>query len=225
MAQLGIRFLGGYQVTRGSAPIDGFVSDKVRALLAYLVVESGHPHKREILAGLLWPDTPDTAALASLRNALANLRRVIGDREANPPYLLITSDTLQFNRSSDYYLDAEDVLRMDPGLCPPPSSGDLAGIMQKITTVGAYKGPFLAGLSVPDNVAFEEWVTLWREKLARIVLEELGWLADHFENSGEYAQALEYARRQVALEPWLEEAHRKVMRILALAGQRSAALA
>jgi DNA-binding SARP family transcriptional activator len=33
------------------------------------------------------------------------------------------------------------------------------------------------------------------------------------------------AHRQVELEPWLEEAHRELMRLLALSGQRSAALA
>src|SRR5205823_7130761 len=38
-------------------------------------------------------------------------------------------------------------------------------------------------------------------------------------------QALQYSYRQLELEPWREEAHRQVMRLLALSGQRSAALA
>ena len=41
------------------APITAFESDKVRALLAYLAVESGRPQRREMLAGLLWPERPD----------------------------------------------------------------------------------------------------------------------------------------------------------------------
>jgi hypothetical protein len=32
-----------------------FKSNKVRALLAYLAVEMDRPHRREVLAGLLWP--------------------------------------------------------------------------------------------------------------------------------------------------------------------------
>src|SRR5690606_27656593 len=39
-----------------------------------------------------------------------------------------------------------------------------------------------------------------------------------------YAQALHYGERQLELEPWREEAYRQIMRILALNGQRSAAL-
>ena len=45
--------------------------EKVRALLFYLVVESECAHSRESLIGLLWPDIPEEAARANLRQALA----------------------------------------------------------------------------------------------------------------------------------------------------------
>jgi predicted ATPase len=50
-------------------------------------------------------------------------------------------------------------------------------------------------------------------------------LAEHHEGRGEYERALEYAYRQLESEPWREEAHRQVMKLLALTRQRSAALA
>jgi adenylate cyclase len=50
-------------------------------------------------------------------------------------------------------------------------------------------------------------------------------LSDWHEKQGNVARAIEYAWRQVELEPWREEAHQQVMRLLALGGQRSAALA
>jgi hypothetical protein len=34
-----------------------------------------------------------------------NLRTAIGDRDATPPYLAITRETLQFNTASDHWLD------------------------------------------------------------------------------------------------------------------------
>jgi hypothetical protein len=40
---LEITILGGLKVSRGGAPITGFQSDKVRALLVYLAVESERP--------------------------------------------------------------------------------------------------------------------------------------------------------------------------------------
>ncbi len=55
-------------------------------------------------------------------------------------------------------------------------------------------------------------------------MSALGSLIAHFEARGEHDAAQAYARKQVALEPWNEEAHRTLMRALAMHGQRNAAL-
>ena len=51
-ARLCLRFLGSLDVTLDGVPVTGFATDKVRALLAYLVVEADRPLRRELLAGL-----------------------------------------------------------------------------------------------------------------------------------------------------------------------------
>ena len=51
---------------------------KLLALLTYLVLEQG-PHSREELAGLLWGESPEPEARASLRQALKHLRDALGD--------------------------------------------------------------------------------------------------------------------------------------------------
>ena len=96
-AQLAVSLIGPFQVTLEGQPITSFESSKVRALLAYLAAEPGRPHPRETLAGLLWPDYPQRSALAYLRHALADLRRVTGDRQADPPFLTITREAIQLN--------------------------------------------------------------------------------------------------------------------------------
>ena len=105
MSRLSISLLGRFQVTLDGEPVTTFESDKVRALLAYLAVEAEQPHRRERLAGLLWPERPERAARQSLSQALFNLRHASGDREATPPFLNVSSQTLGFNRASDYSLD------------------------------------------------------------------------------------------------------------------------
>ena len=85
MAKLSLSLLGPFQVVLGGQPVIGFKSNRVRALLAYLAVEADKPHRRESLAGLLWPDWPDRDALSNLRYALSDLRGAIGDRETEPP--------------------------------------------------------------------------------------------------------------------------------------------
>ena len=103
MTNLSISLLGPFQVKVDGRPSTGFLSDKVRALLAYLAVEQARPFRREALAGLLWPEQPEKKARANLRRALANLRQVIHDEEGH--FLHITRQTLQFQSNRHTYID------------------------------------------------------------------------------------------------------------------------
>ena len=79
-----IRLLGtpsvGFADGRQATPAPG---GKAIALLAYLALEPG-PHSREELAGLLWGESPEAEARASLRQTLRAIRAAFGD--------VITSD-------------------------------------------------------------------------------------------------------------------------------------
>ena len=157
MAQLGIRLFGTFQVTIDEVEVSGFASNKVRALLAYLVLEADQPQPREKLAGLLWSDYPEASAAANLRTALANLRSVIGDRAAIPdtaqPHLLITRRTIQFNSESDAWTDAVSFSELS-------RHDDLAALER---AAGLYRDHLLEGFSVADARLFEEWALLNRE--------------------------------------------------------------
>jgi WD40 repeat protein/DNA-binding SARP family transcriptional activator len=215
MATLKISVLGHLQISVGKAIHNKFESNKVRALFAYLAIEMNRPHSREALAELFWPESPAQTSLANLRYALADLRKVIGDKEAKPPYLIVSRESLQFNASSNHELDAV----IFTGLI---NSNDIEKLKQG---VAFYQGDFLAGFPSIESNPFEEWILLKREGFKRQVVESLRLIVDHHEQRGEYQQALPFARQQVELEPWLEEAHQQLMRLLALDGQRSAALA
>jgi DNA-binding SARP family transcriptional activator/predicted ATPase len=233
MAHLSLSLLGPFQVTLDGQPVTGFKSNKERALLAYLAVEADRPHRREVLAGLLWPEWPDRDALSNLRYALSNLRRVIGDRAragararpaargADPPFLFITRDTLQFNTASDHSLDVAAFTNLT-GRGRFASDADLSGLEE---AVALYRGSFLEGFSVGDSPTFEEWALLTREQIARQMSSALHRLAAAYEERGEYEKAQSHAWRQVELEPWDETAHQQLMRTLALSGQRGPALA
>ena len=216
MARLSLSLLGSFQVTLDGKLVTGFESDRVRALLAYLAVEADRSHRRDALAGLLWPDWPDRSALTNLRNALSNLRKVIGDRESASPVLLVSRETLQFNPAGDSWVDAQAFRAL-------AAADQLASRLEE--AVALYRGAFLEDLGLEDSAPFEDWTQVVREQLQRQCLIALEQLAQHYEQHGNLDKASEYARKQIDLAPWQEEAHRHLMRLLALSGQRSAALA
>ncbi|MDT8382389.1 MAG: BTAD domain-containing putative transcriptional regulator [Brevefilum sp.] len=220
MNQLNVRLFGSMQLMRGDQPLSNFGSNKVRALFAYLVVESNCLHQRRKLGSLLWPEVPETTALSNLRYALSNLRKVLGDRTAQPPYLLITPQTVQYNPRCHYHLDAAEFEAQSELSRQNPL--DFVSLMN---AADLYRGRFMEGFSIPDSIPFEEWMVLKRERFNRMAYEVLNRLARYYELIGEYGQAIGCAQRQIELDPWREEVHRLIMRCLYFSGQRSAAIA
>jgi predicted ATPase/DNA-binding SARP family transcriptional activator/Tfp pilus assembly protein PilF len=223
MARLELTLLGPLQARLGGEPITTFESNKVRALLVYLAVEADRAQRREILATLLWPDWPQQSALHNLSYALADLRKNLSDRQAQPPFLLITHNSLQLNRASDARVDLWEFTHLVNSL-PGMADNQLSAISALKTAVDLYRGPFLEGFSLPDSVPYEEWLAATREQYKRQMLQCLRQLAELYESRGEYEGGLVYANRQIEEEPWREEGHQQVMRLLALSGRRTSAL-
>jgi predicted ATPase/DNA-binding SARP family transcriptional activator/uncharacterized protein HemY len=218
---LQISVLGNLSVCRDGKPLQGFVSTKVQALLCYLAV-TARPHSRDALVGLLWGEMEEAAAKTNLRQALTNLRHLVG------AHLVIDRETVAFDRAAPYALDveefeqacreAEEQGRRGETLSPAPPP--LCS-----SAVDLYRGDFLDDLHVRDAPAFEEWVLAQRERWREMAIQALHTLALHHTARGEYTRGIEHATRLLALDPWREEAHRELMLLYARTGQRSAALA
>src|ERR1044071_4001955 len=112
MRHIAISLLGPFAVTINGAPVTTFAYTKVRALLAYLAVESDRPHTRAQLATLLWPDQPDRTARGSLSQALTILRNVLGDKTADRPVLLTDAQNVQLDPGGAIEIDVTQFLAL-----------------------------------------------------------------------------------------------------------------
>lgn len=220
MSTLEIRLLGQIELVLGGDSITELRSDKALALLSYLSVESDQAHRREKISGLLWPDYPEGSARTNLRRALADLRRAINDEGAQPPYLNVSRQTIQFNTKSDAWVDVNQFARYSRSAFKP----DQIAVENWGKAIEIYRGAFMEGFSLPDSQEFEQWLLITREHFQRRMLETLHRITEQLGESGEIKRALPYAWRQLEIDPSQESAHRQVMRLLALNGQRSAAI-
>jgi predicted ATPase/DNA-binding SARP family transcriptional activator/uncharacterized protein HemY len=225
MSRLRITLLGAFQATLDGESLTAFGTDKARALLAYLAVESHRPHRREHLAGMLWSNQTEKKALHNLRQSLSTLRKVIKDQKSIPPYLLVDRDSIQFNPKSSYWLDTSDFISsLSQGL-PQNLQGQTqrrSNIRRLKHAVSLYQGNFLDQMILRGSPLFDEWAILQREMLTRRAIEAMCLLIDYHERRSEFEQASKIAEQIVALIPWEENGHRIVMRILAQARQWSA---
>jgi WD40 repeat protein/predicted ATPase/DNA-binding SARP family transcriptional activator len=214
MTTRALTFLGAFQVERDGVLVTRFHSDKVRALLAYLATESGRPHARAALAALLWPEQADAAALRNLSQTLVRLREVIGHADDAASPLRSTWQAIRW-LPDGATVDVAQFTRL-------ARSADIDDLAR---AAALYQGEFLAGFTLPGCEAFEEWLLLMREQLHQQALASLHTLAEHYLSARRWAEAAATARRQIELDRWREGAHRQLMRALAGAGDRAAALA
>ena len=151
MARLALSLLGAIEASLDGKPVSGMQTDKVRGLLIYLAVERGRAHRRQALAGLFWPDFPEEGARANLRQALANLRQVLGEEQNEPPFLLVERETLRLNPGCDCLLDVTEFENLT---APNASARDLDSALL------LYRGDFLEGFTLRDSADFDDWGAL-----------------------------------------------------------------
>ncbi|MEZ4863068.1 MAG: BTAD domain-containing putative transcriptional regulator [Caldilineaceae bacterium] len=208
---LKLTFLGAPSIIGGTEELTAHWTPKVSALLIYLAT-TGQLHTRDVLADLLWSELSSQQARNNLRYTLPELRNLLDD------YLLITPQTIEFNRQLPYWLDVE-VLRTT-------LTADLTTIDTPLlqNVVDLYQGDFLAGFRVRNAPVFESWVTTQQEELRTLAGQGLQRLAERYLTAADYTAGLATTQRLLALEPWHEAAHRLRMHCLALDGQPAAAL-
>jgi DNA-binding SARP family transcriptional activator len=196
------------QIEPDGKPVAGFRSRKALALLGYLAVQD-HPIPRQQLADLLWGDLPEARGRANLSWVLNRISSLL------PGCLEADRHTIRFSQAPPYPTDTSAFQAL-------VARGDAASLA---TAVDLVRGEFLEGLYLDGCPEFELWLVSERERWHQRTSQVLRDLVAHHDQGHDHAQALRYARQLLALEPWREEAHRQVMRLLADDGQRSAALA
>jgi DNA-binding SARP family transcriptional activator len=223
--RLTLQLLGLFQLASKGVSVD-LAYEKGRALLAFLAMQAGRSFTRAYLAELLWPNLERTTGLANLRQVLHNLRPLInGASDAHKALLQISRDTVALQVDERIDVDAIGFLAPTTACTSIAAPGYCTDCLTDMALCAAlYQGEFLQGFSLPDCPEFEDWLLTQREVVLQRSLTRLAQLSDAHEHAGAYAQALPFAQRFLALDPWNEHGSRRVMRLLAQCAQHDAAL-
>ncbi|MGH2542122.1 MAG: BTAD domain-containing putative transcriptional regulator, partial [Ardenticatenaceae bacterium] len=186
---LEVRVLGQFTAQLNGNPVE-IASRNAQSLLAYLLLTVGTSHRRERLAGLFWPDTPDTKARTSLRQSLWQIRKAIG-----AAYLLADDLTVAFDPTCPHWLDATVLERTHNRITP---TDDL------IATVAVYQGDLLPGF-------YDEWIDVERERLEALFEHKMHALLDRLLEEQRWPEVLEWGERWIVLGHAPEPAYRALM--------------
>lgn len=194
--------LGGLQVVAdgGAEPLLG---RRLRAALCvYLAVE--RRATRAELAALFWPERDEAQARHALRQALYDLRKVLG-----AGWIEATAHDVRVHPD----------VRTDIQTFTAALERGAAEAAAKL-----YGGAFLQGLHLADQHAWENWVDLRRTEYARSFRRACREWCDARCAAGDVAGAFDAAQRWVAPDPYDDEAQHRLIDLLAGAGERAAAV-
>jgi class 3 adenylate cyclase len=189
---LQVRLLGQFDIRADGKRVE-ISSRAAQSLLAYLMLTAGIAHRRERLAGLLWPDTSDDNARHNLRTELWRVRKAIGRQlSTDTDYILAEELTVTFNPEADHWLDVTQLERPDLDL------------QSLISSLSLYQGELLPGF-------YDDWIGLERERIQSVFEIKMGQLLDQLVAAEHWTAAQEWSERWLALGNTPEPAYRALM--------------
>ena len=172
-------------------------------LLAYLLLNRERSQSREHVAFTLWPDDDEADARANLRRKLHLLLRALPP--SREPWILTTTTSVGWNPAAPYRLDVADF----------EAHSRSAETLAEADAL--YAGDLLVDL-------YDDWIVRERDRLRTAAMENLLMLVARAQKRRDYAEAIRYAQRLRALDPWREDAVRALIGLRYDSGDRAGAL-
>jgi DNA-binding SARP family transcriptional activator len=212
MVRFQVDLLGSCRVARAATGEEiVFRTRKARLMLGLLLLSPGSRMNREQLASLLWDPAPETLARSSLRQALRELKDVLGPEGED----VIEADRFSVGlKAAAFDLD---VRRFKELLAA--GAHDHAAL---IAAAGLWQGE-LFGPAQPSAPVFEAWLQIERSQLRSVLTTALTDQLEKLIAAGSCTDT-RIAEELVRIEPSHELAHQFIMRFHAQRGDQSAAL-
>lgn len=191
MAGARLQLLGGFALATGQSGMELTVG--MQRLLAFLALRG--PAHRHVVAGTLWPEVPESRALARLRTGMWRMNRMLpGVVSAEGVRLSMTPSTVVDSREQEQF--AIRLLR--------DHVDDQEWIQERLHSL--WSGELLPGW-------YDDWVVFERERLNQLRLHALEHSASLLTRTRHLDIALQLALEAVRAEPLRESANAVLMAV------------
>jgi DNA-binding SARP family transcriptional activator/TolB-like protein len=220
-----LTLFGGCALSNGELTVDLSKNLKIQALLGYLALTPTRRATREQLAGLLWSESPERQARASLRQALHKLRKLLDDKGVTGIVAGWSRDAGAPKRDEDPRIEPDRIMVDVWSLLTRVQQGEVDTILLERKNICE---TLLANLDDLDP-AFTSWLAVQRQSLhERLVFLLESRLAELGENNEEAGRANQLEKTVslalMNLDPTHEGSCRRLMLLSARDGDTGGAL-
>jgi DNA-binding SARP family transcriptional activator len=209
---LQIRLLGDFSLTYRDEAVTGINTPRLHSLFAYLLFHRDTPQLRQHVAFVFWPDTSEAQARNNLRQVLHQLRYALPDSDR---FLQVDARTVGWRSDAPFFLDVHEFERALALADSAERPDDKLAALERAADL--YRADLLPS-------CYDEWISAERDRLRQRHRDALVRLVDILEARRDYARAIRHAQRVIRDEPVDEDAYCRLMRLLALNGDRTGAM-
>lgn len=220
-----IKLFGRFKITADGLEIteEAFKTRKISGILKYILLNTEKAVSREILTGILWPESDEKSAFASLRVALSELRKVLAkcNMAFDGANALICENKSGFfiNKDNELIFDTNEFVELYKQYRSFTDNDDRhkTDILEKMVQI--YHGDLLE-----DNL-YDDWLMVTREHYRAIFIEASYSLADVYIKQNLFEQAERILNKHLRIEPLDEKACRMLLEIFRSTDQGNRAAA
>jgi DNA-binding SARP family transcriptional activator len=219
MPGIKVRLFGKFIVEHDHEQIKGMDSHKVQELFSFLLTHYDHPQSRESLSEILWENQPASKSKKNLRQTLWRLQSALEPLAQNDcPILQADEEWVQLNANGHHWIDVvemEKAYNQFNDKWARSLSLENYELLEK--SVALYKGELLEGW-------YEDWCVFERERFEFIHISLLDKLIQYCEINHLYDAGIAHCAEILRRDRAYERAHRQIMRLYYMSGNRSQAL-
>ncbi len=216
-----VRLFGGLEVVVGDRAVreKDWRKRKARMLFAILVLERGRQLSREQLLTHVWPDLPEDRAKNNFYVAWSSMKTALTEGTPGPcPYVDNTGGLCSIVRDA-VRSDVDEFEEYLSSARQAEAEGDPAKAIEAYERLASvYRGELLPG------DLYDEWFTPIRDRYRLDFVAAMLRAVELLLEKDDPCEAVVYARRALAIDPFREDLYQSLLRCQIAAGQRSAAI-
>jgi DNA-binding SARP family transcriptional activator len=224
---ISVQTLGGFRIVHRNADLQACLSPKTRELSAFLLTRKAQRARKTRIVSVFWPDRSEHEARQSLSTCIWELRKAFRAAygEAKADGVQVMGDEVCLPCAGPQQVDSlrfadavEGLVRAYAARARGPEHADTKEAdLSRFACLSDYHGPFLDGYE-------SDWVLPERSRLEDLYCRGLKLKMRDLARASDIDGAVECAKMILAVDPFQESVQCDLIRLLALDGQRAAAL-
>lgn len=217
---LTIRLLGHVDIFRDSAnplPADAWTTRRARDIFCFIASSRHRRAEKDVLIDTFWAEEDFDAVEKNFHPTISHIRKALNAKQAFKQNFIVFRDgAYQLNPELEYLIDVDEFEQAISSAAEARKEGDTAKAKDLLEQASKlYRGEFITG-------SYDDWALERRGYYSDQYATALSALAELAFAEEDHPAALRFARQVLGEDPFREDTHRLIMRILSAQGERAA---